>query len=69
MAWTDYRNNRMVADMVACIATDGVGLYARQGWAGGDGVWEWDSTCRTPMGEQRKQREVADGGREIRAQR
>ena len=40
MAGTDYR---MVADMAACMAKEGVGFYARQGWAGRGGVWEWDS--------------------------
>ena len=33
--------------MAVCMEKEGVGFYARQGWAGGDGVWEWDS--RTPV--------------------
>ena len=33
--------------MAACMEKQGVGFYAKQGWAGGDGVWEWD--LRTPV--------------------
>ena len=44
MARSDYK---LVVDMAACMEKEGVGSYARQGWAGGDGVWEWDS--RTPV--------------------
>ena len=36
-----------MVDMAACMEKEGVGSYARQGCAGGDGVWEWDS--RTPV--------------------
>ena len=39
--------HKLVVDMAACMAKEGVGFYARQGWAGGSGVWEWDS--RTPV--------------------
>ena len=38
---------KLVVDMAACMEEEGVGFYVRQGWAGGDGVWEWDS--RTPV--------------------
>ena len=47
LAGTDYR---LVADMAACMAKEGVGFYARQGWNGGDGVWEWDSRTSTSRG-------------------
>ena len=39
LAGTDYR---MVTDMAACMAKQGVGFHGSQGWTGGSGVWEWD---------------------------
>ena len=47
-------NYRLVVDMDACMAKEGVGFYARQGWTGGDGVWEWGS--RTSVGRGSKGR-------------
>ena len=61
LAGTDYRRYRVVADMAACMAKEGVSFYARQGWTSRDGVWEWDS--RTSPMQQREQRKTADGGR------
>ena len=51
LAGTDYR---MVADMTACTAKEGVGFYARQGWTGRDGVWEWDSRTSPSRGSKGK---------------
>ena len=51
LAGTDYR---MVADMAACMAKEGVGFYARQGWTGRDGVWEWDSRTSPSRGSRGK---------------
>ena len=45
VAGSDYK---LVVDVAACMEKEGVGFYARQGWAGGNGVWEWDS--RTSVG-------------------
>ena len=56
-----------MADMAACMAKGGVGSYARQGWASGDGVWEWDSRTLVSLGSQsrggKRQLEGAESGR------
>ena len=44
LAGTDYR---LVA---VCMSKEGVESYGRQGWAGGGGVWEWDSRTTTSRG-------------------
>ena len=53
--------------MAACMAKGGVGSYARQGWASGDGVWEWDSRTLVSLGSQsrggKRQLEGAESGR------
>ena len=40
--------------MAACMAKEGVGFYARQGWTGRDGVWEWDSRTSASRGSKGK---------------
>ena len=47
VAGSDYR---LVVDMAVCMAKEGVGFYARQGWSGGNGVWEWDSRTSVSRG-------------------
>ena len=41
---------RMMADMAACMAKEGVGFYGRQGWTGEGGVWQWDSRTSPSRG-------------------
>ena len=38
-----HQPSQLVADLASCMRKGGAGFYARQGWAGGDGVWEWSS--------------------------
>ena len=40
--------------MAACMEKEGVGFYARQGWTGRDGVWEWDSRTSPSRGSRGK---------------
>ena len=47
LAGADYR---MVTNMAACMAKEGVGFYGSQGWTGGSGVWEWDSRAAPSRG-------------------
>ena len=43
LGWVAGPDCKLVVDMAACMKEEGVGFYARQGSAGVDGVWEWDS--------------------------
>ena len=31
------------ADLASCMKKDGAGIYAKQGWADGEGIWSWRS--------------------------
>ena len=42
LGWVARSDYKLVVGMAACTEKEGVGFYARQGWAGGGGVWEWD---------------------------
>ena len=39
VAGSEYK---LVADLTSCMKKGGVGFYARQGWTGGDVVWEME---------------------------
>ena len=62
MTGSEYK---LVVDLAACMKKEGVGFYARQGWAGVDGVWEWDSGVSASPGSQtrgsKRQLEAAEG--------
>ena len=41
-----------MVDLAACMKKEGVGFYARQGWAGMGEVWEWSSGPSVSPGSQ-----------------
>ena len=51
---------RLVVDMVACMAKEGVGPYARQGWAGRGGVWGWDSRATVSLDRRCMSKQMSD---------
>ena len=52
LGWVAGSDYKLVVDMAAHMEKEGVGPYARQGWAGGDGVWGWDSSTPVSPGSQ-----------------
>ena len=52
LRWVAGSDYKLVVDMAACMKQEDVGFYARQGWAGVDRVWEWDSGTSVCPGSQ-----------------